>query len=140
MRSTVARVNLDKLQNNIKILKDKLSNHTALMAVVKANAYGHGAIEIARNALSAGASWLAVAIPEEGAELRESGIDAPILILGAIDPSQTELIFKYKLRPCVFTYEMLKELNRKGMELGRRIGFHVKIDTGMGRLGLRNED
>lgn len=140
MRSTVAIVDLDKLQNNIKILKDKLSNHTALMAVVKANAYGHGAIEIARNALSAGASWLAVAIPEEGAELRESGIDAPILILGAIDPSQTELIFKYKLRPCVFTYEMLKELNRKGMELGRRIGVHVKIDTGMGRIGLRNED
>ena len=140
MRSTIAIIDLDKLQNNIKILKSKLSNHTALMAVVKANAYGHGAIEIARNAISAGASWLAVAIPEEGVELRENGIDVPILILGAIDPSQIELIFNYKLHPCVFTYEMLEELNRQGMKLGQRVGVHVKIDTGMGRIGMRNED
>lgn len=140
MRPTVAIIDLDKLQNNIKVLKNKLPDQTALMAVVKANAYGHGAIKVARNALLTGASWLGVAIPEEGAELREAGIKEPILILGAVEPSQIDLIVRYRLQPCVFSYDVLEELNRQAMKLGQNIGVHVKIDTGMGRIGLRDED
>lgn len=140
VRSTVAIVDLNKLKHNIEILKKSLLDNTALMAVIKANAYGHGAVEVARNSLLAGASRLAVAIPEEGVELRESGIEAPILILGGIDPSQAELIFEYELNPCVFSYDMVNILNHQGIKLRKRIGVHVKVDTGMGRIGLKDEN
>jgi len=140
VRSTVAVVDLNKLEHNIKLLKQNLSYNTALMAVVKANAYGHGAVRIAQRCLLAGASWLAVAIPEEGAELREAGIESPILVLGGIDPSQANLIFQYNLHPCVFSYDVLDELNRQGMKFNKKIGIHLKIDTGMGRIGLRSKE
>ncbi|NLX70826.1 MAG: alanine racemase [Clostridiales bacterium] len=140
MRPSRAIVDLSKLDRNIKEIMKKLKTGTQLMAVVKANAYGHGAVEVARQALLSGASWLGVAIPEEGAELREAGISAPILVLGGIDQTQISTVVKYDLSQCVFSLEIAKLLNEEAKRAGKRIGLHIKVDTGMGRIGLTDPE
>ena len=87
-----------------------------------------------------GASWLGVAIPEEGAELREAGISAPILVLGGIDQTQISTVVKYDLSQCVFSLEIAKLLNEEAKRAGKRIGLHIKVDTGMGRIGLTDPE
>ncbi len=140
MRPSRAIVDLSKLDRNIKEIMKKLKTGTQLITVVKANAYGHGAVEVARQALLSGASWLGVAIPEEGAELREAGISAPILVLGGIDQTQISTVVKYDLSQCVFSLEIAKLLNEEAKRAGKRIGLHIKVDTGMGRIGLTDPE
>jgi alanine racemase len=118
---------------NIKSLTDP---DTAMMAVVKANAYGHGALQIAGHAVKAGAGWLGVAIPEEGMELRNNGISAPVLVLGGADREQCRISVIYNLTQAVPSLETAHLLNGCAAEYGRKARVHVKLDTGMGRIGF----
>jgi alanine racemase len=136
MRPTRAMINLSNLDHNIKELKKLMKPETCFMAVVKANAYGHGAIEVALQALDSGASWLGVATPEEGAELREAGVKAPILVLGGIYFSDVKTVVQYDLTQCIFTTGLLDSLNKEGARWGKCINIHLKLDTGMRRIGI----
>ena len=91
-RPVWAEISLANAAHNVEKIKQWIGPHCQLMAVVKANAYGHGDLELARTALAHGASWLAVALPEEGVKLRRAGIAAPILVLGAVSPHQLEFL------------------------------------------------
>jgi alanine racemase len=108
--------------------------------VVKADAYGHGAVEAGRCLEQAGADALAVALPEEGVELREAGIRSEILLLGPLERAQFDTIFEYRLTPTVTEWSLLEELERVAGQVGRRVPFHLKVDTGMGRLGVAPGD
>ena len=105
------------------------------MAVVKADGYGHGAIEVARVAQQQGIEYLAVAIPKEGIELRQAGVSLPILVLGQILPQDAEAICKYDLSQTVCTIELARALSAEAQKLGKVTKIHVKVDTGMGRIG-----
>ncbi len=107
------------------------------MAVVKADAYGHGAVECSRRLESEGIDWLGVALPEEGVELREAGIRTPILCLGSFWPGQAPLVLDNRLTPVIYQFAAAAELNAAAGERDVIADVHVKIDTGMGRIGLR---
>lgn len=135
-RPTRAEIDLDQIEHNLNELCLLLGPDVAIMAVVKADGYGHGAVEVARTALEAGASSLGVALIDEGAALRRSGIDAPILLLGQTDPADSPLLFEYRLTPAVCDLETARLFSRYFSSRGRRWPVHLKIDTGMGRLGV----
>jgi len=109
------------------------------MAVVKADAYGHGATECALRLEAEGVDWFGVAIPEEGVELRQAGVTRPILCLGSFWPGQEELIVEHHLTPVIFDEHIADLLNKYAAGAGIDIDIHVKIDTGMGRVGVRYE-
>lgn len=135
-RPTVAEVNLRALAFNYHQIKKRLPKGTGILAVVKADAYGHGALPVSRSLEKLGVEYLGVAIPEEGIELRREGIRTPILILGGIYPGDADEIIKYSLTPVVFDFDSLKELSRAGEKRGKKVKVHLKVDTGMGRLGV----
>lgn len=135
-RPTWADINLSHLAYNVRSFRDFLPDNVKLMAVVKADAYGHGAYEVSEVALQEGASMLGVASLEEGAELRQKGIKSPVLILGCTDLQQNLSLLKMELTPTVFSWEAAQSLSQQAQALGKRATIHVKIDTGMGRLGL----
>lgn len=129
-------INLTALAENVRQLKQLLSPQTDLMAVVKADAYGHGAIAVAKTALQHGASWLGVATIPEGIELRKAGIDAPILILGATHtPDQIRAIAHWKLQPTLCTTQQALVFSETLRTLNQSLPVHIKLDTGMSRLG-----
>lgn len=132
-------VDLDLIAANIKEFRRYLPVNVKIMAVVKANAYGHGASEIAGVALDAGASMLGVASLEEGLDLRQNGLDAPVLILGYTNAEQVSLLQGASLTPTVFSWSNAREMSRHACALGCNLGFHFKVDTGMGRLGPANQ-
>ncbi len=124
------------LAHNVRQLKQILSPQTELMAVVKADAYGHGAIRVAEIALRAGASWLAIATLGEGIELREAGITAPILILGATNTSEeVKAIAHWQLQPTLCNSQHALVFSKTMVALGETLPVHLKLDTGMSRLG-----
>src|SRR6185436_5948859 len=108
-----------------------------MLAAVKANAYGHGAVECARRLEREGVDWFGVALPEEAVELREAGITKPILCLGGFWPGQEGLLLKQQLTPVVYRPDMLESLDQAARDANVTAAVHVKIDTGMGRLGVR---
>lgn len=108
-----------------------------VMAVVKADAYGHGAVLCARRLAAEGADWFGVALPEEAVELRENGVEQPILLLGGFWAGQEKLCLQHRVTPIVYNLEMAESLNRAASESNLIADVHVKIDTGMGRLGVR---
>jgi alanine racemase len=133
-----AWVEIDRaaLAGNIRQLKMLLSPKTALMAVVKADAYGHGAITVSQTVLEAGANWLGVATIPEGIELRQAGISAPILILGATyTPDQVRALVHWQLQPTLCTPKQALVFAEVLAECGASLPVHLKIDTGMSRLG-----
>ena len=130
-----ARVDLDAIAHNIAALKARVGASTELWAVVKANAYGHGAVPVARTALAAGASRLAVARISEGAELRRAGIAAPILVMGAHLPAEAETAVAFDLTMTVNDDAFARALNDQARDAGKKMRIHVKVDTGMGRFG-----
>lgn len=135
-RPVWAEINLDHLVHNIKQFTKLIGPETQIMAVVKADAYGHGAVEVSKTALEAGASRLAVAFIEEAVVLRRSGIKAPILLLGYTAPVNFSALMEYNLTPTVFGFETASEFSTMASELGVELPIHIKIDTGMGRIGL----
>ncbi len=136
LRATRAEINLDNLAHNLKCFRAHVAKNTALMAVVKADAYGHGAVEVAKCALGHGASRLGVAFAEEGVALRKSGISAPILVMGAPFAEQTDLYFEHNLIPTIFTGETARCFSELAAKKETAIKIHVKVDTGMGRIGI----
>ncbi|SDN38903.1 alanine racemase [Psychrobacillus sp. OK028] len=134
-RPTFIQVNLQAIQNNIKRLKQTLSEHTDVIAVVKANGYGHGDIAVAQAALQAGANLLAVATPEEALHLREAGIQADILLLGTSPSSFLEEASKQNITLTAYSYEWLNATRDCQLPLK----MHIKIDSGMGRIGFTDE-
>ncbi len=131
-------IDLAALAHNVRQLKSFLSPETALMAVVKADAYGHGAITVAQTVLQSGASWLGVATVPEGIELREAGIKEPILILGATHtPEQIKAITYWQLQPtlCNFKQALVFSQTLEATAECKPVPVHIKLDTGMSRLG-----
>ncbi|HEY0827079.1 MAG TPA: alanine racemase [Bacilli bacterium] len=142
-RPTWVEISLDALRHNYKEFRKAIPQAMKIMAVVKANGYGHGAKEVAWEALDCGADYLGVAFMDEAIELRRSGITAPILVLGYTSPEGVDLALTHDITITVFSEELLdyledfKNVIRPGTE--RALKIHIKLDTGMGRLGLRVE-
>lgn len=137
MRSTCAYVNLQNFKKNIQTIKSLLDSKTKFLAVVKANAYGHGILEISRSALEAGADFLGVAIPQEGEYLRENGIQAPILVLGGTEPIDAPRFVQNNLIPAVYSIPMLSAFQNAACSKNCLLPIHFKIDTGMNRIGIK---
>lgn len=140
LRPVWAEVNLDKLEHNIREIK-KVCGDKKIMAVIKADAYGHGALNIAPVLLENGADSFAVAVLSEAIELRRAGIDCPILILGFTPPSFIDDIIKYDIDQTVFSYDFAKSLSECAKRKNKIAKIHIAMDTGMGRIGyLPNEE
>ena len=136
-RPTWATVNLDALGANFRAIKSRVGPEVKVMAMVKANAYGHGATECARRLSAEGVDWFGVALPEEGLQLRADGIKQPILCVGGFWPGQSSLFLKHQLTPVIYRLDILESLNRVAKDAGEVVAVHIKVDTGMGRLGVR---
>lgn len=135
-RPTRVLIDLQAIAHNTKQLR-RLVPNAAMMAVVKADAYGHGAVPVARTVLAAGAQWLAVARVEEGLQLREAGITAPILILGYVAPAQAAVVVAHNLRPAIWDLRLGRALSEAAVAAQRPAPVHLKVDTGMGRVGVQ---
>lgn len=136
LRPTVVEVDLDAVRQNVRVMKP---GEAELMAVVKANGYGHGDVPVARAALDAGATWLGVALVEEGLRLREAGIDAPILLLSEFPDGSEKDVLSAGLTPTVYSAEKGRALAEAGRATGRPARAHLKVDTGMHRVGMAPE-
>ncbi|MCL5005736.1 MAG: alanine racemase [Acidobacteria bacterium] len=135
LRPTWAEISLSKLRRNFEYVR-RVAGTRRVMAVVKADAYGHGAVPIARTLDQAGADWFGVATVEEAVELRAAGIEKPVLLLGGLYMSDPADLIEYHLTPTVSSTARLDTYAKCAQRYGRPIEFHLKVDTGMGRLGL----
>ena len=135
-RPTLAIVDRAAIKSNYFELKKNIAKDVEMLAVVKANAYGHGAVEVAKTLEHAGCNFFAVAMCEEGVELREAGVKSAVIILGGIYPNQIRDVIEYDLTPVIFDIETARIIDTLAGKTGKRIKVHIKIDTGMGRLGL----
>lgn len=140
MRDAWAKVDLSAIRKNFGIINEKLQNGVKLCAVVKANAYGHGATQVARVALEEGAYYLAVATVDEGIELRKAGITAPVLVLGLSPVESASEIVYYNLTQGVAEFALAKAVDRAASEQNKRAKLHLKVETGMGRIGVSAKD
>ena len=132
-------VDLAVLRKNVRLIGQSVPEGTKLLAVVKADAYGHGMVQVAREALGAGASYLAVALVEEGVALREAGIDAPALVLGATSYEEALLGVEHGLTLTVCDAAMVRAVEAAAVQQGKSGLVHLKIDSGMSRIGARTE-
>lgn len=135
-RPVWAEINLQAIRDNVKTLKSLTKPGTLFMAVVKANGYGHGAKQVARAAVEGGADRLGVALVEEAVELREAGFRVPIHILSEIPPEAAPLVISNDFIPTVCTRPVAEALSRVAQKSNRKAKIHLKVDTGMNRLGL----
>lgn len=138
-RDTWAEIDLDRVKDNVEGLRNHLPANVEIIAVVKANAYGHGDVQISNTALTAGATYLAVAFIDEALSLRRKGISAPILVLGASRPQDVRIAAKHNITLTVFQTSWLTEAQEVLSETDQ-LKLHVKLDTGMGRIGIRDND
>ena len=136
----LARVDLAAVERNCERLRFAAGPHTALCAVVKANAYGHGTVPVARAALAGGASWLAVAAAEEATELRAAGIAAPILMMGALSAEELPVALDAQADVVAWRPAFVEALSEAARVRQIPLRVHVKLDVGMGRLGIRDAD
>ncbi len=139
-RPTQAFIDLDTLAFNFHSAKEFIGSDVKYLAVVKADAYGHGALACALRLETEGVDWFGVAIPEEGVELREAGIKAPILCLGSFWPGQEVLLVEYRLTPVLYSLKAATRLAEFASERDLTIDVHIKIDTGMGRVGVSHSE
>lgn len=130
-------ISREQLVRNYRSVREAAGPGVAVMAVVKANAYGHGAVEVARVLVGEGAEWLAVSSVNEGATLRRAGIEKPILVMAGFLPHEWPALVESGLTPAVHSLEGLRTLDGLARESGRSIAFHLKVDSGMYRLGTR---
>jgi alanine racemase len=146
-RPVWAEVRLGALKHNIKAIRRHISNGASnggrtrkILAIVKANAYGHGSVAVSRALAQAGADWFGVTCTAEGIELREEKIRKPILVLTGFWPGEEKRLIEHNLTPAITRCEQLRMLDRAAAKLRRRVKFHVKFQTGMNRLGLNAGD
>ena len=140
VRNTIARVDLNALRNNFHAIHEFLGGSAAIIAVVKANAYGHGAERVALALEQAGATMLACADIEEGVVLRRAGVRVPILVFGALSVSDLDGLFEYSLTPTISSPGAARAVHAAAVKRKTTIGYHLKIDTGMNRLGFRHDN
>lgn len=136
----LALIDLDALEYNIKSIRKKTPEGTGIIGVIKADAYGHGSVEVAQVLLENGADWFAVAVVDEGLNLRKHGINAPILLLGYTPELRFEDVINNGFIQTMYSYEMAEKLSKTAVRLGKTAVVHIKIDTGMGRIGYRVND
>jgi len=134
-RPTRAEVSLDAVDANLAAVRARVGN-LPILGVVKANGYGHGAVPVARALAGAGIDSLAVALLEEAKELRRGGITIPLLMMGALEPGQMDAVIREGVTPALFREDQIAALDLSASRNGRPHPFHLKVDTGMGRLGI----
>jgi len=139
-RPTLAEIDLDALSFNFRSVREFVGSEVGLMAVVKADAYGHGAVQCAKRLEAEGVDWFAVATVEEGVELREARVGKPILVLGGFWPGQEFTLLNLDLTPVIFRLDQARAFSDAAKQQGSIARVHVKIDTGMGRIGIRPEE
>ena len=137
IRGPVAEIDLSAIARNLRYIR-QIAGGTPVIGVVKADAYGHGAIEVSRRLVKEGISYLAVAYTGEAAELRNAGMDIPIIVL--FDRGNVEDIFNFSLIPVVYSRDAALSVSREARKRGAVVKVHVKVDTGMGRLGLYGDN
>ena len=135
-----AEIDLDAIENNIRNIRNYVSKDAKILGVVKADAYGHGYFEVAETLLKNGADILAVACIDEAIQLRHKNITCPILILGQSDIKDAEALIKYDVIPACFTYSLAEALSTEAKKRNKIAKLHIKVDTGMGRIGFRYTD
>lgn len=140
IRPTYAKIDISAIKHNVRSLKKNICENTKFCAVVKADGYGHGSVMVSKAAIEAGADWLAVAIPEEGAVLREEGITAPILVLGPANLWQWQKAAEMDLSMVVASKNCINSAVTVSRELKKTMRLHLKVDTGMNRVGLKYTD
>lgn len=136
-RPTYVEVDVDCIRKNVKTFLSLLKPETKLMAIVKADAYGHGAVPVARTAIEAGAQWLGVALTQEAAQLRDAGFQQPILVLGYTDSQDYAYMAARQIRPAIYSLEQGLAFGEAAQAAGVKASIHIKVDTGMGRLGFQ---
>ena len=136
MHPTIAHIDLTAVKNNVREIKNLIGSNVQFCAVLKADGYGHGAIPVARAALAAGADCLAVAFLPEALELRYAGFTAPILVLGYLPPADYAMAVKHELTITLMTERCAEELNQAALRLRKPVKIHIKVNTGMNRLGI----
>ena len=139
-RPTVAEINLSALRYNFNKVRELAGSGSKVLAIVKANAYGHGAVDVARELEKCSVDFLGVAICEEAIELRSAGIRSPIIVLGGLYNSQAEDVVAHQIIPVLFDIETALSLDAFAARTGLRLKVHIKIDTGMGRIGILPRD
>ncbi len=139
-RPTWAEIDLRNLKFNFNSVKKFIGGNKSFMAVIKADGYGHNAVKCAAKLESVGIDWFGVALPEEGLELRQCGISKPILCLGSFWFGQEELLLQNDLTPVIYQIEKAKSYNEAAKGLNIIAPIHIKIDTGMGRIGVRYDE
>lgn len=137
-RDTWAEIHLSHIAHNVKATRALIGSQVRLMAVVKADAYGHGAVPVSRTAIQAGADWLGVATLDEALAIRRSGICAPILVLGYVSPMYANVAAEHDVTLTVVSVEHARSL--KEIQCSKALSVHLKVDTGMGRLGVLSPD
>lgn len=140
LRRTWAEINLDHLTHNFETIRRQVGPNAKLLGVVKADAYGHGAVRVAKHLEKIGAAYLAVSNIDEAEELRLGGIKLPILMLGYTPEDQAERIISIDMTQAVQNYEIAKAFSDAAVQMGKKMKVHVKLDTGMGRLGFQCDD
>ena len=140
IRPTYAKVNLSAIKRNMAHIKKNLPSGTRVCAVVKADGYGHGSVMVSKAAIEAGADFVAVAIPEEASALRDEGVTAPILVLGPASLSQWRLAYELDLSMVVVSPDCLACAQAVHKETGKAMKLHLKVDTGMNRVGVQTPE
>jgi alanine racemase len=136
MRPTWAEIDISSLKFNFLQLRRIIGRGVGVLSIVKADAYGHGAVPISRALIESGSDMLGVATVEEALQLRESGISAPIVLLGGIQPEEAEIVVKNDLIPSLFSLSSARAISRYSEKIGKKVKYHLKVDTGMNRLGV----
>ncbi len=136
VKRTWAEVSLDALEHNFNCIKSRVDESTKILAVIKSDAYGHGVAQVARTLADCGAYCFAVAFVDEGIELRNNGITNPIMLLGYTPVSHAEQIIANDIQPAIMSYEMAEKFSQKASQLNKVCKIHIKLDTGMSRVGF----
>jgi alanine racemase len=135
-RPTVCGINHEALRWNLRQIREKIGSQVKILCMVKANGYGHGAVEISQSLASVGANAFGVATLEEAVQLRQAGIQAPVLVLAGVFPDQLDTFLEYKLTPVIHDVISLRGLDKQSSNRQVQLRVHLKVDTGMGRLGF----
>ena len=130
-RATRAEINLKAFKHNLQNLKTVLGSKTDIMAVIKADAYGHGALPCAKAAIESGVGYLGAGVIEEGIELRKNGIRGPVLILGGIFPDEVADLVHHNLSTMLYTSHLAEALSKEGEKQGKTINIHIKVDLSL---------
>ncbi len=140
MRPTWVEIDLQSIKNNLETVKSIVGEDVSILAIVKADAYGHGAVTVSKTLVDNGVHKLGVATLEEAMELRESGINHPIIILGGIQKNELDDVIKHGIIPTIYDLQILNDLSNAAKKINKNYSYHLKIDTGMSRLGIKHQD